>query len=94
MAQEFLADRDLGAFCIPYKVAGNSITPPTGHLSFYNKLDVRYITRVDIHKNDFNNNNILRYLTGSNKGNLTISSKNFPFLDFRVAIRSSKYFYD
>ena len=64
MAQEFLADRDLGNFCIPYKIASVSTTPPPGHLSFYNKLDVRSTIRIDIHVSNFNNKNILRYLTG------------------------------
>ena len=61
MAQKFLIDRDLGDFCIPFKVSSASTVPKSGKLSFYSGFDVRHITKVDISTFDLNNNNILRY---------------------------------
>ena len=78
MAQKFLIDRDLGDFCIPFKVSSASTVPKSGKLSFYSGFDVRHITKVDISTFDLNNNNILRYLTGSSKGNILIHSKELP----------------
>jgi hypothetical protein len=55
MAQKFIIDRDLGAFCIPYKVSIPSTIPSPGRLSLYSSLDVRNTTRVDINISDLNN---------------------------------------
>lgn len=77
MSQKFIIDKDPGNFCISYIVASPSISPSSGRLSFYNN-DVQSSTQVSISKTNFSNKNIAPYLTGSNKGNLTISSKDFP----------------
>jgi len=77
MSQKFIIDKDPGNFCIPYVVSSPSVSPASGRLSFYNS-DVQSSTQVSISKTNFNNKSITSYLTGSNKGNLIISSKDFP----------------
>ena len=76
MAQKFIIDRNLGAFCIPYKLSSTSTIPVSGRISFYNSLKVAEVNRIDINKSDLSQNDLTNYLKNSSKGNITIYSNN------------------
>jgi len=77
MSQKFTIDKNTGNFCIPYVITSPSIDPPSGRLSLYNN-NVQETTKISVNKTNFDKQSITPYLTGSNAGTLTISSKNFP----------------
>ena len=78
MAQKFIIDQNLGAFCIPYKLSSTSTVPVSGRISLYNSLKVASVTRVDINKSDLSQNDLSNYLNTSSKGTITLYSKEFP----------------
>jgi len=78
MAQKFIIDRNLGAFCIPYKLSSTSTVPVSGRISLYNSLKVANVSRIDINKSDLSQNDLSNYLKDSSKGTITLYSKEFP----------------